>query len=85
MQRTISFSLNGKPARVTTDDERKLLWVLRYDLGLTGTKFGCGADLSARARSSSTSRRSAPAPSLSPRLPRTSSWSWERCGGILFV
>jgi hypothetical protein len=43
MQRTISFTLNGKPARVTVDDERMLLWVLRYDLGLTGTKFGCGA------------------------------------------
>ena len=45
MQRTISFILNGKPIRVTVDDERMLLWVLRYDLGLTGTKFGCGAAL----------------------------------------
>jgi aerobic-type carbon monoxide dehydrogenase small subunit (CoxS/CutS family) len=45
MQRTISFTLNGKPTRVTVDDERMLLWVLRYDLGLTGTKFGCGAAL----------------------------------------
>ena len=45
MQRTISFTLNGKPARVTGDDQRMLLWVLRYDLGLTGTKFGCGAAL----------------------------------------
>jgi nicotinate dehydrogenase subunit A len=43
MQRTISFTLNGKPARVTVDEERMLLWVLREDLGLTGTKFGCGA------------------------------------------
>jgi aerobic-type carbon monoxide dehydrogenase small subunit (CoxS/CutS family) len=43
MQRTISFTLNGKPARVMVDDERMLLWVLRHDLGLTGTKFGCGA------------------------------------------
>jgi carbon-monoxide dehydrogenase small subunit len=42
MQRTVSFTLNGKPARVTVDDERMLLWVLRDDLGLTGTKFGCG-------------------------------------------
>jgi len=42
MQRTISFTLNGKPARATVDDERMLLWVLRDDLGLTGTKFGCG-------------------------------------------
>jgi aerobic-type carbon monoxide dehydrogenase small subunit (CoxS/CutS family) len=45
MERVISFSLNGKPARVTVDDERMLLWVLRSDLGLTGTKFGCGAAL----------------------------------------
>jgi aerobic-type carbon monoxide dehydrogenase small subunit (CoxS/CutS family) len=40
--RTISFTLNGKPASVTTDDTRMLLWVLRDDLGLTGTKYGCG-------------------------------------------
>ena len=43
MQRTVSFTLNGKPTSVNVDDERMLLWVLRYDLGLTGTKFGCGA------------------------------------------
>ena len=40
--RTISFTLNGKATRVTTDETRPLLWVLRDDLGLTGTKFGCG-------------------------------------------
>lgn len=45
MQRTVSFILNGKPTRLTVDDERMLLWVLRYDLGLTGAKFGCGAAL----------------------------------------
>jgi hypothetical protein len=43
MERAISFTLNGKPTRVTVDDERMLLWVLRSDLGLTGAKFGCGA------------------------------------------
>ena len=42
MQQTISFQLNGKPASVTTDDERPLLDVLREDLHLTGTKYGCG-------------------------------------------
>ena len=41
VDKTVSFTLNGKPARVT-GDERKLLWVLRYDLGLTGAKYGCG-------------------------------------------
>jgi carbon-monoxide dehydrogenase small subunit len=40
--RTVSFTLNGKPTRITTDETRPLLWVLRDDLGLTGTKFGCG-------------------------------------------
>ena len=45
MQRTISFTLNGKPARVTTDDQRTLLWVLRGEFGLTSVKFGCGAAL----------------------------------------
>lgn len=39
---TISFSLNGVQRTITVDDTRMLLWVLRDDLGLTGTKFGCG-------------------------------------------
>jgi aerobic-type carbon monoxide dehydrogenase small subunit (CoxS/CutS family) len=34
--------LNGKPTRVSVNEERPLLWVLRDDLGVTGTKFGCG-------------------------------------------
>jgi carbon-monoxide dehydrogenase small subunit len=42
MEETIQFKLNGKPAKLTVDPERKLLWVLRTDLGLTGTKYGCG-------------------------------------------
>ena len=42
MQQTISFQLNGKPVSVTTDDERPLLDVLREDLLLTCTKYGCG-------------------------------------------
>jgi len=45
MRRNISFTLNGKPMELVDDDDRTLLWVLRYDLGLTGTKFGCGAAL----------------------------------------
>jgi aerobic-type carbon monoxide dehydrogenase small subunit (CoxS/CutS family) len=45
MERTVSFTLNGNPTAVKTDDERMLLWVLRSDLGLTGTKFGCGEGL----------------------------------------
>lgn len=45
MRRSISFTLNNKPVRMTVDDQRPLLWVLRSDLGLTGTKFGCGEAL----------------------------------------
>ena len=42
MPGTISFRLNDKPVRLNADANRTLLWVLRTDLGLTGTKFGCG-------------------------------------------
>jgi aerobic-type carbon monoxide dehydrogenase small subunit (CoxS/CutS family) len=42
MDENISFKLNGKTVSVTTDPDRMLLWVLRTDLGLTGTKYGCG-------------------------------------------
>ena len=38
----IQFRLNDKSVRVEVDGERMLLWVLRTDLGLTGTKCGCG-------------------------------------------
>jgi len=40
--REITFTLNGADRTVTTDPKRPLLWVLRDDLGLTGTKYGCG-------------------------------------------
>ncbi len=39
----IAFTLNGVARTVTVDENRDLLWVLRDDLGYTGTKFGCGA------------------------------------------
>jgi nicotinate dehydrogenase subunit A len=45
MMEKVSFKLNGKPTSLAVDSERMLLWVLRTDLGLTGTKFGCGAGL----------------------------------------
>jgi len=45
MTKTIRFRLNGKPTTLETDSERTLLWVLRGDLGLTGTKYGCGEGL----------------------------------------
>ena len=42
MEQTIRFKLNSRPVTVTTDGERALLWILRTELGLTGTKYGCG-------------------------------------------
>jgi aerobic carbon-monoxide dehydrogenase small subunit len=42
MEETLEFNLNGKAITFTGDIKRKLLWVLRTDLGLTGTKYGCG-------------------------------------------
>jgi aerobic-type carbon monoxide dehydrogenase small subunit (CoxS/CutS family) len=45
MKETIQFELNNKPVRLEIDGERMLLWVLRTDLRLTGTKYGCGEGL----------------------------------------
>ena len=45
MKTPIHFKLNNKPVTVTVDGDRMLLWVLRTDLGLTGTKYGCGEGL----------------------------------------
>jgi len=42
VKREIRFRLNGRPLTLQTDDQRNLLWVLRTDLELTGTKYGCG-------------------------------------------
>lgn len=37
-----TFMLNGEPFNYDGDPEKPLLWVLREDAGLTGTKFRCG-------------------------------------------
>jgi aerobic-type carbon monoxide dehydrogenase small subunit (CoxS/CutS family) len=42
MEETIQLTLNGNPVRIAVDGQRRLLWVLRSDLGLTGSKYGCG-------------------------------------------
>jgi len=42
MDATIKLTVNGEPHTVTTDPQRPLLDVLREDLRLTGTKYGCG-------------------------------------------
>ena len=43
MAQTTAFTLNDQQVRVSGDPGRMLLDVLRCDLGLTGTKLGCGA------------------------------------------
>ena len=42
MEESISFDLNKQRKEIKVDPERTLLWVLRNDLSLTGTKYGCG-------------------------------------------
>ena len=41
----IAFELNAEPIEVAADPQMPLLWVLRENLELTGTKFGCGMAL----------------------------------------
>lgn len=41
----VAFSVNGKAVSVVAEPDTPLLWVIREHLGLTGTKFGCGAGL----------------------------------------
>lgn len=41
----VSLDVNGVPTDVTVSPETPLLWVLRQELGLPGTRFGCGMAL----------------------------------------
>jgi aerobic-type carbon monoxide dehydrogenase small subunit (CoxS/CutS family) len=41
MEKTVGFQLNGEKVQLRTDPGHTLLWVLRNNFGLTGTKFGC--------------------------------------------
>jgi isoquinoline 1-oxidoreductase subunit alpha len=41
----INFKINGSNASVQAEPDTPLLWVIRDELGLTGTKFGCGLGL----------------------------------------
>jgi isoquinoline 1-oxidoreductase alpha subunit len=40
-----TLNVNGKPVTVDVPEDTPLLWTLRDELGLTGTKFGCGMAL----------------------------------------
>lgn len=41
-KRSLTIHVNGRDHRIAVDPDDALLWVLRDNLGLTGTKFGCG-------------------------------------------
>ena len=41
----MEIRVNGKEYQVADEPDRTLLWVLRDELGLTGTKFGCGVGI----------------------------------------
>ncbi len=41
----IQTTVNGKPQKLDVDPATPILWVLREQLGMTGTKFGCGVAL----------------------------------------
>lgn len=42
---TVKLNINGNSMEVDVPDDTPLLWVVRDELGLTGTKFGCGIGL----------------------------------------
>jgi aerobic-type carbon monoxide dehydrogenase small subunit (CoxS/CutS family) len=42
MAKPIELEINGKPYQVHSDPDTRLLYVLRDELGLTGSKYGCG-------------------------------------------
>src|SRR6266566_4552617 len=42
MMETYTLTVNGQQRQVTTDPGTPLLWVLREELKMTGTKYGCG-------------------------------------------
>jgi isoquinoline 1-oxidoreductase alpha subunit len=40
---SVNFKINGKAVSANAEPDTPLLWVIRDELGMTGTKFGCGA------------------------------------------
>lgn len=42
---TYNLTVNGRAVQVTGESDTPLLWAVREQLGLTGTKYGCGAGL----------------------------------------
>ena len=65
----IKVKINGQEQSWDGDPDMPLLWFLRDELGLTGTKFGCGLALCGACTVHSTARRCAPASRRSPTSP----------------
>ena len=42
---SVNFQVNGKAVSANAEPDTPLLWVIRDELGMTGTKFGCGLAL----------------------------------------
>ena len=42
MKKNLELTINGKVVQLEVEEEMPLLWVLRDELNMTGTKFGCG-------------------------------------------
>ena len=55
------LTINGKTLEVNVDPSTPLLWAIREQVGLTGTKYGCGIRECGSCTVTSTARRSAPA------------------------
>jgi len=55
-----TFKINGRRSRPRAPDDAPLLWVIRDEIGLKGTKFGCGVPSAAPAPCMSTARPCGP-------------------------
>ena len=62
------LTVNGRPESVDAPNDTPLLWIIREQLQMTGTKFGCGAGLAAPAPSTWTASPFAPARRSSARV-----------------
>lgn len=45
MKKMVQFTLNDRPVKLDTEADQSLLWFLRGDMQLSGTKYGCGVGL----------------------------------------
>jgi isoquinoline 1-oxidoreductase alpha subunit len=61
----MDLTINGRTVSIEADPETPLLWAIREQVGLTGTKFGCGIGMCGACTGTSTARRCAAA--FSPR------------------